>query len=217
MKKLALITTLLIITTGTVQAQLPAHPACPFTASGQVLKSDWRSYLTGRVKVPGVDREPSFTLRFTHAKHLGDKKKVQNGDPFGDVYTGSCYSIYYKGNRQWLANGYHEGKKETMAATAVGGDPKYSQFNVWGQIFTFGRNGEVFHPSYGRVGSLTCEIRDDCEAFGNEEKPKEIKLAPGVSTKYPLGQDSTPSKIATEALKPVAKAKNCVTSLGRRC
>lgn len=196
---------------GTMPAEaydFPGVAYCPDTKSGSELHMTWQKYISMRGLPKNARKEATFEVRFDHSKKLGDTDKNDgSADVFGNIYTGSCYTVSYTPGGHWSAAGFSEKKHESDIDNATGGNPRYFHLNIWGHMFSYDNSGAVWDAKYGLVGSLHCDLSNACYDYGTKSPPPPNKggLFSGTSTKYPLGQNSTPSNAVQGASNYVSK------------
>lgn len=75
-------------------------------------------------------------------------------DPMGTLKGGETYSVIYDAAKGWSVEGFNESTGAPGNWKYTGFSPEDQQMNLWGRVFAFSRNGEVFDRDYGLVGHL---------------------------------------------------------------
>jgi hypothetical protein len=75
-------------------------------------------------------------------------------DPMGTIRGGDTYTLTYNA-KGWAANGYNEGARRVGTWTYRFGNPDDYQLDIWGRVYTFDPDGNVYDPDYGLVGHLS--------------------------------------------------------------
>lgn len=197
-------------TLGAAQAYtFPGRPNCPQSAEARKANITWRQYISLKASPKGFNGGAPFDVRFDHSAHLHDKK-AGNG-PFGNIFAGSCYTVDYEGNLRWHAAGFNKAAKETKFDVSNGGNPLTYRINIWGRIFTYDRTGALFDAKYGRVGTLYCDLSNQCTQYADPDLPPPAHGPfTGQSIKYPLGKNSDLSNAGPNINKAVNKASGQV-------
>jgi hypothetical protein len=113
----------------------PGSPNCPWNEPSH----NWKDYLLGKYG----DTISPFTVRFDHLK-----VRLGNITPNGQA------GVHRTRDGHWVAA--MRGYGGNGVGTYTGGDPNKLEINVGGQILTFNKGGEVYHPTLGLVGTLVC-------------------------------------------------------------
>ncbi len=109
---------------------------------------EWPNYiLSGKTFKVVFDVSPSL---FDDTEYTGDWKT----DPMGTIRGGDTYSLNYNINNGWTATGYNEGARKTGSWTYQYGDPNKFELDIWGRVYKFDAEGNVYDPQYGLVGHL---------------------------------------------------------------
>lgn len=109
---------------------------------------EWPLYiLSGKGFKVVFDVSPSL---FDDSQYTGDWKT----DPMGTIRGGDTYTLNYNVNNGWTATGYNEGAKRTGSWTYQYGDPNRFELDIWGRVYKFDAEGNVYDPQYGLVGHL---------------------------------------------------------------
>ncbi|TAN45377.1 MAG: hypothetical protein EPN22_03065 [Nitrospirae bacterium] len=88
-------------------------------------------------------------------KKFQDTDRMGGTDPMGTIKGGETYSVVYNGYNGWTATGYNKGTGGPGSWTYQPGIPENHELDIWGRIFKFSDNGEVFDIQHGLVGHLT--------------------------------------------------------------
>ncbi|MBN1585208.1 hypothetical protein JW899_02455 [Candidatus Uhrbacteria bacterium] len=75
-------------------------------------------------------------------------------DPMGTIRGGETYTLKYSKDG-WSATGINEGTGKVGTWTYRYGDPDAYQLDIWGRIYEFDAEGNVYDPDFGLVGHLS--------------------------------------------------------------
>jgi len=76
-------------------------------------------------------------------------------DPLGTLHYGSTYKIVYNSNhKQWIVTGFHEVRQREETHIYNNANPKEYNMSLWGRIFSFDENGDVFDAEFGKIGRI---------------------------------------------------------------
>lgn len=75
-------------------------------------------------------------------------------DPMGTLKGGETYSVRYDPATGWTVTGFNEGTGAVGTWIYKGTRPEDSHLNLWGRVFTFNSQAEVFDREFGLVGHL---------------------------------------------------------------
>ncbi|GAB4486471.1 MAG: hypothetical protein OHK006_14390 [Thermodesulfovibrionales bacterium] len=110
----------------------------------QVPASKWGEYIrTGE----------SFIVIFDKAG-FDDAGWTGANDPMGSIKAGETYTVKYDPYLGWTATGLNEKTGTSATSSHQKGDPGEGELNIWGRIYRFSANGEIFDPEFGLVGRL---------------------------------------------------------------
>lgn len=94
-------------------------------------------------------------LKFTvHFDKTGSKFKGLRKDPMEFLKGGESYDVVYK-NGEYLCTGYHLKKNKKGTWGDSKGSPLNNQISLWGRVYVFDGEGNVYDQDYGLVGHLT--------------------------------------------------------------
>ncbi len=82
-----------------------------------------------------------------------DDPESANG-PLGSIKAGNTYSCTYKSS-QFTCYGYNQSTHGNGSWTYSNANPDNGEISVWGRVFTFNTDGEVYDSQYGLVGFLS--------------------------------------------------------------
>jgi len=82
-----------------------------------------------------------------------DDPESANG-PLGSIKAGNTYSCTYKSS-QFTCYGYNQSTHGNGSWTYSNANPNNGEISVWGRVFTFNTDGEVYDSQYGLVGFLS--------------------------------------------------------------
>jgi hypothetical protein len=120
------------------------RPECPTHHPG----NGWKDYIAGKYSArPGAS---PFSVKFDRINRN-----------IGPLTAGRCYSVAYVGDA-WHVLGWDDVQKKVELLQRTGGDPQDYKMNLWGRIFTFNEAGELFDDQFGLVGTLKCELGNEC-------------------------------------------------------
>ncbi|MBN2533707.1 MAG: hypothetical protein JXB88_12500 [Spirochaetales bacterium] len=93
-----------------------------------------------------------FTVHFNEkdSKYKGLLKK----EPLDFLRSGESYDVIYK-NGEFLCSGYHNKRKQKGTWGDSRGNPLNNQISLWGRIFAFDGEGNIYDAEHGLVGHLT--------------------------------------------------------------
>ncbi|MEW6066896.1 MAG: hypothetical protein AB1610_01160 [Nitrospirota bacterium] len=83
-----------------------------------------------------------------------DSDWLEKNDPMGPLKGGETYTVIYNPAIGWTVSGYNEETRGIGTWTYQGSNPENFQLNLWGRVFCFSKNGEIFDYEYGIVGHL---------------------------------------------------------------
>lgn len=114
---------------------------------------------TEQVKAPPVDwvnfirSGEAFRVVFDAAT-FNDTGWMGSEDPMGVLKAGETYTVKYNESLGWTVTGLDEKTGKTTTETYKVGTPQNRELNLWGRLYRFTGNGEVFDPDHGLVGHL---------------------------------------------------------------
>lgn len=119
----------------------------------------------------------NFVVVFDKA-NFDDTGWLGSNDPMGTLKAGESYTVKYDPYLGWTTTGLNEKTGKTATSTHQKGDPAGGELNMWGRIYRFSANGEVFDPEFGLVGRLaktsdTVQKETAGQAFG---LPKGVEI-----------------------------------------
>ncbi|MDC7998011.1 hypothetical protein [Gilvibacter sediminis] len=77
-----------------------------------------------------------------------------SGDPLGTLLCGKVYKGFYS-NGKYTITGYHERTRREETHTYGNANPSTYGISLWGVFMTYTEEGQVIHPVYGVVGTLS--------------------------------------------------------------
>jgi hypothetical protein len=87
--------------------------------------------------------------KFDDSKYTGD----WHTDPMGTLKGGETYTVVYKkGNFE--CTGFNQGTGNVGTWTYSNANPSDSLISLWGRVYVFAGNGDVYDPTYGVVGHM---------------------------------------------------------------
>lgn len=92
--------------------------------------------------VRGIKSGNLFTVSFDKASR-----------DMGTLKAGYAYWVTYSGGKYRTA-GMNGGSNKVIAAYYGNANPDENKISLWGRVYTFNANGEVYDPQYGLVGTL---------------------------------------------------------------
>lgn len=96
----------------------------------------------------------SFKVTFDQVGgKFNDSGWAGNTDPMGTLKAGETYQVTYSGGK-YTTRGFNEGRKSVMSATYGNANPDGGKISLWGRVYTFDGNGNVYDPQFGLVGTL---------------------------------------------------------------
>ncbi|TIX70664.1 MAG: hypothetical protein E5V25_09560 [Mesorhizobium sp.] len=152
LKRVPLLVALLAVTSPEVASAyiVPGHSQCPEANP----RNTWVEFMMGDFRLPegspalAVFPDPYFSIHFIR--------------DIGDVQA-SCYTVHYSGDQYWTVSGPVRDHNKNKSEERVGGDPEELQLNVWGGLFRFNEEGEVFYLADGQLaGHLYCFLGNEC-------------------------------------------------------
>lgn len=75
-------------------------------------------------------------------------------DQMGTIRGGETYAVTYTSAPSWQATGYNEQTAAKGTWTYKAGDPDKFELDIWGRVYTFDDQGNVYDPDFGLVGHL---------------------------------------------------------------
>lgn len=87
-------------------------------------------------------------------KKFQDTDRMSAVNPMGTIKGGETYSVVYNSNSGWTATGYNKGTGSSGSWAYEPGSPDNHEIDIWGRVFRFSDNGEVFDIQHGLVGHL---------------------------------------------------------------
>ena len=123
-----------------VRAAVSAYPQTNF-------QEDWVSHIaSGR----------QFTVTFDHTADKFDDSTFTgdpNTDPMGILQGGQTYSVVYRGGR-WACTGFNQWTRGSGTFEYDNADPRIMQMSLWGRVYSFDNEGNVYDPEFGHVGTM---------------------------------------------------------------
>lgn len=92
-----------------------------------------------------------FKVHFdrTKDKFAGLLKK----DPMEFLKGGETYDVVFR-NGEYLCTGYHLKKKQKGTWGDKKGNPLNNQISLWGRVYVFDGEGNLYDPDFGLVGRI---------------------------------------------------------------
>jgi hypothetical protein len=75
-------------------------------------------------------------------------------DQMGTIRGGETYTLIYTKASSWQATGLNEKTAAKGTWTYLAGEPDDFQLNIWGRVYSFDDQGNVYDPDFGLVGHL---------------------------------------------------------------
>ncbi len=76
-------------------------------------------------------------------------------DPMGTIRCGNTYTVVYDTNNgSWTVTGFHEVSKSDETHIYQNANPDINEISLWGRVFTFDEDKNVFDPEFGKVGRI---------------------------------------------------------------
>ncbi|MBF0328490.1 MAG: hypothetical protein HQL10_04995 [Nitrospirae bacterium] len=88
------------------------------------------------------------------SKKFQDTDRMGAVNPMGTIKGGETYTVVYDRHNGWTATGYNKGTGGFGSWTYQPGSPENHELDIWGRVFKFSDNGEVFDIQHGLVGRL---------------------------------------------------------------
>jgi len=99
----------------------------------------------------------------------------------GTLKGGENYRVVYNGAAGWAVTGYNKGTGGVGTWTYQPGRPEDHDLDLWGRMFKFSDNGEVFDFQYGLVGHVVADGTQPVRPQLSESEAKPIQQAkPGT-------------------------------------
>lgn len=117
----------------------------------KIVSSEWVNY---------IKQGSVFYVNFDTAK-FDDTGWQSSGDPMGTLMAGKSYKVQYTdSSTSWSVTGFNEGTRGDYTTSYRTQSPVDYKLNLWGRVYTFNDNGEVFDSQYGPVGHLSKKPND---------------------------------------------------------
>lgn len=88
------------------------------------------------------------------ARKFQDTDRMGATNPMGTIKAGETYTAVFSEANGWAVTGHNKGTGASGTWTYQQGRPEEHDLDVWGHIFKFSDNGEVFDLQHGLVGRL---------------------------------------------------------------
>lgn len=96
----------------------------------------------------------SFTVAFDQVgSKFNDSGWTGNTDPMGTLKAGETYQVTYSSSK-YTTRGFNEGTNSVISATYSNAKPDEGKISLWGRVYTFDGNRNVYDPQFGLVGTL---------------------------------------------------------------
>lgn len=116
------------------------------SSGGGGVYSDWIGHLkSGKTVKVVLDVAP---------RKFQDTASMGAVNPMGTIKGGETYAVFYSPSGGWSATGYNKGTGGSGTWVYQPGTPDNHDLDIWGHIFKFSDNGEVFDLQHGLVGHL---------------------------------------------------------------
>jgi len=149
----------------------------------------------------------TFHVSFTGSGCPNDAGWKGASDPMGTLKCGETYRVTYRGGT-WSVTGYNEGTRKVGTWAYKNVDPRQNRMNIWGRVYSFSNNGDVYDQQYGRVGTIRMRSAGRTPSKpvirppAVPGKPKVIKRAPsGPSCAGVRGKPRPPLSAGADALR----------------
>lgn len=116
-----------------------------WAAAAQAETVDWRSY---------VESGQTFSVVFDKtAKKFDDSAYSGEGDPMGTLKGGETYTVIWD-DGVFECTGYNQRTRSVGTHKYTNASPGKNQLSLWGRVYAFDGDGNVYDAEYGLVGHL---------------------------------------------------------------
>jgi len=149
----------------------------------------------------------TFHVSFTGSGCPNDAGWKGASDPMGTIKCGESYRVTYRGGT-WSVTGYNEGTRKVGTWAYKNANPRQNRMSIWGRVYSFTNNGDVYDQQYGRVGTIrmrsagSTPTKPVVKPPVVRHKPKVIRPAPSGSVcEGYRGKPRPPLSAGANALK----------------
>ncbi len=96
----------------------------------------------------------TFSVKLDGSNCPSDIGYIGENDPLGTLLCGKTYTGNFANNK-YTFTGHNERTLNTETYTYDNASPNNYKLSIWGVILSFNEENEVYHPTYGLIGTIS--------------------------------------------------------------